>query len=301
MAFTAVDAAKLIQEGKSDLFLKKQEEGSAVLRAATTTPMTSRQVGLPIASVLPEADFVPYGDDNRTKPTSTLSFGDKKLYAAEIAHIVPVREEDLEDATEDLVDYIVTQGAEAIARRLDASVLFGTTAGNAYPSEWDKSLYDSAVAAGNVFQIGTGVNDLYGSFAQAAGAVSDGGYEANAVLASSGLRWELHNLRDSNGAAVYAGALGESVDSDATVAGLDAYFARKVWDPTKAKMLVIDPSAVVIGVRKDITVKILTEATVGGVNLAETDQIGFRFVARYGFALADPKAVAAVTSAPAAG
>jgi hypothetical protein len=40
-----------------------------------------------------------------------------------------------------------------------------------------------------------------------------------------------------------------------------------------------------IGVRQDITVKLLTEATVGSMNLAERDMVALRFKARYAYVL----------------
>ena len=53
-----------------------------------------------------------------------------------------------------------------------------------------------------------------------------------------------------------------------------------------ATALVGDASKVVIGIREDVQVKLLTEATVGGINLAEKDMVALRFKFRVAFATA---------------
>jgi hypothetical protein len=49
--------------------------------------------------------------------------------------------------------------------------------------------------------------------------------------------------------------------------------------------LVADSSRIRLGVRQDITVKFLDQATVGGLKLAERDMIALRFMARYAYVL----------------
>ena len=65
--------------------------------------------------------------------------------------------------------------------------------------------------------------------------------------------------------------------------------------------LVVDSTAVRIGVRQDITVKFLDQATVNGINLAEKDMVALRFKARYGYVIKNivaQKNDAAVTKYP---
>ena len=47
-----------------------------------------------------------------------------------------------------------------------------------------------------------------------------------------------------------------------------------------------DSSKVVIGIREDVQVKLLDQATVGGINLAERDMVALRFKFRVAFATA---------------
>ena len=60
------------------------------------------------------------------------------------------------------------------------------------------------------------------------------------------------------------------------------------WVPATYEALVGDPNAVLIGIRSDIQLKVLTEATLYGgtadeFNLAETDQVALRFRMRLGY------------------
>ena len=66
-------------------------------------------------------------------------------------------------------------------------------------------------------------------------------------------------------------------------------FSKHV-DP-RVTAFIVDKESVAMGIRSDIRVKILTEATVNGVNLAETDQVGVRFYARYAYVLKNDAAV----------
>ena len=59
-----------------------------------------------------------------------------------------------------------------------------------------------------------------------------------------------------------------------------------------------DKSRVKIGVRSDVQVKFLDQATVGGINLAERDMVAFRFKARYAYVLGNTINSAGVATQP---
>ena len=64
-----------------------------------------------------------------------------------------------------------------------------------------------------------------------------------------------------------------------------AWVTGRVWDRDEAEGFVVDSSRVKIGVRQDISVKLLDQATVGSINLAERDMVALRFKARYAYVL----------------
>ncbi|MDQ0735326.1 phage major capsid protein [Arthrobacter agilis] len=285
MAITRADIAALIEEEYSDTLLNRAAATSTVLSAFTTVPMGAKVQNMPALATRPTASFVGETAATRKKPNTKFSFENKRLEAQEIAAIIVLNEEDLEDATDDLLANAAALGGEAVGRTLDGAVLFGT----GKPAAWTSpDLFAAATAAGQIYQVGAGEDDLVGSIFQAAESVDDSGANPDAFLARGGFKFKLANLRNADGSPIYLPSLSSAAGSVDNVAGLDAYWNKNgAWDRTKALGLVADTSSVLIGVRTDIQVKFLTEATIDGVNLAENDQVALRFRARYAYTLAD--------------
>jgi HK97 family phage major capsid protein len=242
-----------------------------------------------VIATLPEADFVSESatEDAGVKPTAQVTWGNKQLVAEEIAVIIPVHENVVDDATPDLLAEIATQGGAAISRKLDAAVIFGDDK----PVSWTSNdLLASAVAASQTFTIGAAEDgdDLGGSILQAAGAVDEAGWEPTTLVAPRGLRYRLANIRNADGTPIFLPSLQNTPGAMDSVQGLDAAWASgRIWGRDEAEALVVDASRVIIGVRQDITVKFLDQATVGGINLAERDMVALRFKARYAYVLGD--------------
>ena len=286
---TRADVATLIQEEYSNIFLDSvgDAEGSAAIRAFGTVPLGTKITNAPVLTTLPEAAWVsesstlPAG----VKPTSKALWGNKRFVVEELAVIIPVHEDVLEDMTEDGLENLSILGGRAIGKKLDEAVLFGQDK----PSTWtDLDLLAAATAAGNVFQISAtpGEDDLAGSISQAAGAVADSGANPTSILSAAGLRFRLANLRASDGTAILSRTLGGDGSFSDDIAGLRASFVDNgAWDPALATAIVADRTRVKIGQRSDIQVKFLDQATVGGINLAERDMVALRFKARYAYAL----------------
>lgn len=295
---TRNDISALIEEEYNHTLLNSAAQSSTVLSTFATAPMGAKVQNMPALATRPTAKFVGTTTGTRTKPTTTFSFENKVLNAEEIAAIIVLNEEDLEDATENLLETAAALGGEAIGRALDAAVLFGVNK----PASWiSPDLFAAATAAGQVFQVGAGTDDLVGSIFQAAGAVDDSGSNPDAFLARGGFKFQLANLRDTTGSPIYLPSLSSAPGSVDNVAGLDAHWNKNgAWDRAKALGLVVDSQAAIIGVRTDIQVKFLDQATIDGVNLAENDQVALRFRARYAYVLADVMNSEGVRKAPSA-
>lgn len=298
---TREDVAALIQEEYSNTLLDTVDEQSAVIRAFGTVPLGTKVTNAPVLASLPEAKWVSESaDESGTKPTSKATWANKQFIVEEVAVIVPVHEDVLEDATEDIIASITKLGGTAIGKKLDQAVLFGVDK----PATWlSPDLFAAATAGGNVFQVSAtpGESDLAGSIFQAAGAVADSGADPSKILSAAGLRYRLANLRASDGTAILSRTMGGDGAFTDAIAGLDAAFVKNgAWDNTKALALVADADRIKIGVRQDITVKFLDQATVNGVNLAETDRVAFRFKARYAYVLGNTINAAGTLSDPVA-
>lgn len=300
------DVSTLIQEAYASDFLATAAKTSAVLQAFPTRNLGTKTTHEPVLATKPHASWVQESatENVGVKPTGKVTWADKTIIAEELAVIVPVHENVLEDATEDVLAEIAKWGGEAIAYALDAAVIFGINK----PGTWtSRSLFDSAVNGSNHLTINTsaGPDDLAGSILQAAEALSER-YDPTTLLSRMGLRYRLANLRNTQGTPIFITTMADGVQQD-TVYGLNTYYSTGtvsdgaggdtlVWDGDNVEALVVDRSRVLIGVRQDIQVKFLDQATVNGVNLAERDMVALRFKARYGYVLGDNVAYGSVTS-----
>lgn len=288
---TRDDVATIIQEEYSHELLAAAVTSSAALKAFRTVDMGTKVTNLPVLATLPEAEFVSESstEDAGRKPTAKATWGNKQLVAEEIAVIIPVHENTVDDATTDVLDEITKQGGAAIGRKLDGAVLFGIDK----PVSWvSKYLLQAATDAGQTVRVEdtAGVNDLGGSIFQAAGLVDESGWDPTELLAPRGMRYRLANLRTTQGEPIFLPSLATEPGSVDTVAGLSASWVPGiVWDRSAAEAFVVDGDRAIIGIRQDITVKFLDQATVGGINLAERDMVALRFKARYAYVLGDTR------------
>lgn len=279
------EVSTLIEEEYAHDLLLASQNNSAALRAFRRVDMGTKTTNLPVLATLPSAAFVAESatDEGGVKPTAEVTWGNKQLVAEEIAVIIPVHENVIEDATTDIVAQIVTEGGAAIGRALDAAVLFGTNK----PASWTSSdLRAAAIAASQFTTVSTGTNDLAGAFLQSAEDVDTAGWEPTTLIAPKGLRYRLANLRASGYEPIFMPSLSSVPGAVDNIAGLDAVWAAGViWNRSTTEGFVIDRSRVVLGVRQDISVKFLDQATVGSINLAERDMVALRFKARYAYVL----------------
>lgn len=283
------ELSTIIEDGYSHELLESVMAASVCLQAFRTVDMGTKTVNMPVLATLPEAGWVSESatDAEGVKPTAQATWGNKQLVAEEIAVIIPVHENVIDDATTDVIGDLTQTGAGAIARKLDAAILFGTNK----PTTWtDDDLHASAVANSMTFTVGTAgtEDDLGGSIFQAAQAVDEAGWDPEALIAARGLRYQLANLRNNDGTPIFLPSLSNSAPGAAdTVQGLRAFWGSgRIWD-TSVSSLVVDPERVIIGVRQDVSVKFLDQATVGSINLAERDMVALRFKARYAYVLGD--------------
>lgn len=282
---TRADALALLARQDINEIVKPEAAQSVVLSAFRQVRMSAGTARMPVLSALPTAGFVTDTDATEStgvKPTSKVSWTNKELIAEEIAVIVPVHENTLADSNFDVWGEVRPLVAQEFGRVLDAAVLFGTNK----PSTWsDPALIPGAIAAGNDVVEGTG-EDLADDFNEAFGEVEDDEFDVNIALTGRFLRRSLRGLRDDLGQPIYLDALRSDGDT-ASIYGQDLLYVRNGgWDRDVATALVGDRSKVVIGIREDVQVKLLDQATVGGINLAERDMVALRFKFRVAFATA---------------
>lgn len=269
---------------------------SAVLRMARRlADMTSKTQTLNVLDALPTAYFVngeatDSGAGDAFKQTTKMAWAKKKIYAEEIAVIVPIPEAVLDDSNYDIWGEIRPRLSEQFGKLIDAAILFGTDK----PSTWRKGVVQSAIEAGNGVAAGTSIfDDIMGANGLIAKVEQDG-FNPNGVMSAVQMRGQLRGLKDTTGQPIFKtdmqGGTRYALD------GMDMYFPMNgSFDPSKALMIVGDWSQLVYAIRQDITFKIFTEGVIQNpttkaieYNLMQNDMVALRAVMRLGWEIANP-------------
>ena len=285
---TRTDALALLAEQDINEILQEATVSSAALASFRTMRMSAGVARMPVLSALPTAGFVTESatESSGEKQTTKVEWDNKELIVEEIAAIVPVHENVLDDAQFDVWGEVRPLVAQEFGRVLDAAVLFGTNK----PSTWtDAALIPGAVAAGNDYTSGSGtVGDLAEDVNETFALVEDDGFDVNVAYTGRFLRAQLRGLRDADGHPIYLDNV-RSDGSTPSIYGQDLmYVVNGTWDRDEAVLLAGDRSKAILGVRQDVQVKLLDQATVGGINLAARDMVALRFKFRVAFATAVP-------------
>lgn len=290
------DALALIRNQDGAEIWQAVPEFSAALRTFRRVNMGTKISTYPIIGALPNAAFVS-GEDaddaDSLKPTTSMAWTSRDLTAEEIAGIVVIPENVIDDAASDfdLWAEIRPRIAEAVGATLDAAVFFGTSA----PASWPTGIVPAAVTAGNVIIEGASVpegasaaNDLAEDINATIGVVEADGYDPTALYARRTLRQRVRGLRDTNNAPIYTTSVSETGRNVPAIYGVDTeYVTNGAWDSDVATLVAGDPRFAILGTRQDLTFKLLDQAavTIGSelVSLAEHDLLGLRFKMRVGF------------------
>jgi HK97 family phage major capsid protein len=280
------DAAARIPEDVANSMLGRvQRETSATLQLFRRVPVAQAQTRFPVLSALPIAYWVT--GDTGLKQTTEVNWANKFLNVEELACIVPIPESVLEDTDFDVWGEIRPDIEEAIGRALDAAVFFGVNAPGTFPT----AVSAAALAAGNTLTEGAtqangGIQD---DLDQVIGLVEADGFDANGIVAARTLRGRLRRARDTTGQ-----RLAGLNDTLTEYEGLQIAYPMRGLFPTGAagtnvRALVGDFTEFVIGVRRDITYKVLDQAVIqdgaGTIvyNLAQQDMVALRVTFRAGW------------------
>lgn len=266
---------------------------SVVLSMGRKLPnMGSKTQTLNVLDSLPLAYFVE--GDNGQKKTTYMAWDKKKIYAEEVAVIVPIPEAVLDDSNYDIWGEVKPRITEAFGKVIDAAILFGTNK----PTNWRDGLVPSAVAAGNVVTRASATPDP-GVFSEIMGVdgviakVEESGYLPTGAMAAVKMRAQLRGLVDSNGIPIFKtdmqGTTQYALDGVPLVFPMNGAF-----DASEALMIVGDFSQLTYAIRKDIEFKIFTEGVVQNTdktiayNLMQDDMVALRAVMRLGWEIPNP-------------
>ena len=271
---------------------------SKVLELGRRLPdMRGKTYKLNVLSYLPVAGWVsqqatPANEDEpdiKNKPISRLAYEGVDLVAEEIAVIIPVSINtlnDVEDFGVELLPEISEQVEGAFAQVIDASVLFGTN--NPFTGPIANGLIPAATTAGaTVTWDGSAGLSFYQAINGAMAYVENSGFVPTAILGGPALNSAFRNTITQMG--VLAGDQGE-------IGGLARHIdLTGAWNAATAFAVVGDFRYLVYSFREEMSMRVLYEATLKDpatgtelYNLAQQDMIGLRFTMRLGVQLPNP-------------
>jgi len=284
------DAEALIETQLVKTIFEDVPKQSAVLSLMKKLPnMTSKQTKIRVLDLLPMAYWV--NGDTGYRKTTKQAWDNVFLTAADLAVIVPIPKDVLDDADYDIMGEVTPRVTEALGIKIDGAVGFGIDR----PSEWQNDIITLARQAGNNVSAADGItyDKLLGTgglFSK----VEDAGYSVNGVLAGIKTKAALRGLMDSNKHPIFS----TSMQGSTTYAldGAPMFFPENsAFDTTVAQMIAGAWGQAVYAMRQDITAKLLDQATIqdpstGEIvyNLAQQNMIALMVTMRLGWALPNP-------------
>jgi len=282
------DAASLIPEEVSTAMLATATTQSAVLSQFRRVPVGRAQVRFPVLSVLPVAYFV--GGDTGLKQTTEMNWSNKFLNIEEVATIMPVPDNVLADVDVNIWDEALPYLTEAFGRAVDAAVFFGTNS----PGSWPTNISAAAAAAGNTVTEGAAAaaGGFFGDIDNVISKVEDDGFDVSGFVSARSAKGKLRAARSTMGDRLDANRVNgdlTSIDGNPVSYPMRGLFPAGGAAGTNLRLFAGDFDQFVVGVRQDITMKVLTEAVIqdntGAIiyNLAQQDMTAIRLTLRLGW------------------
>lgn len=276
---TDIDA--LVETQVADeIFQGVVRESKALSMFRRLPNMTSDKTKLRILDSLPIAYFVNESNNNGRKNITKIAWDKKFITAAEIAVIVPIKENDLADADVDLWAQIRPRLVEAFGRKIDDAIFNGV----GKPTDWRAGLIPSIISVGaNITET---TNGLYSDINDTMVKVEESGYNVTGLLGGVGLKGKFRMMTDKNGQPLNTTEIGSLTRT---------FVDNGTWDKTKATLIAGDFKEAVYAIRNDITYKVLDQAVIqdpstGEImyNLAQEDMVALRVTMRLGWEIPNP-------------
>ncbi len=279
---TRQNAEALFSEDLVTEIIEGVTKQSAALRMFRKLPnMSSAIMRMRVLDALPVAYWVNEGTNNGRKNLTAAAWANKYIVPAEIAVIVPIKEDVLDDADIDIWGEIRPRLVEAIGKKIDQAIFVGVDK----PASWRADLLSSIAQAGAYVPQASGTT-LYSAINDAMVKVEESGYNVTGVIGGVDVKGKFRMMLDTAGQPIKGTEIDELPK---------AYIDNGAWDKTKAQMIVGDFTQAVYSIRQDITYKVLDQAVIqnpstGDIlyNLAQEDMVALRVVMRLGWEIPNP-------------
>ena len=278
---TRQNAEALFSEDLIAEIIQGVTKQSAALSMFRRLPnMSSAIMRMRVLDALPMAYWVNDGTNNGRKNLTEAAWANKYIVPAEIAVIVPIKEDVLDDASIDIWGEIRPRLVEAIGKKIDQAIFVGVDK----PSAWRADLLSSIAQADAYVTQGSGT--LYSAINDAMVKVEESGYNPTGIVGGVDIKGKFRMMLDTAGQPIKGTEIDEMPK---------AYIDNGAWDKTKAQMIIGDFTQAVYSIRQDITYKVLDQAVIqdpstGDIlyNLAQEDMVALRVVMRLGWEIPNP-------------
>lgn len=276
---TDIDA--LVETQVADeIFQGVVKESKALSMFRRLPNMTSDKTKLRILDSLPIAYFVDETNNNGRKNITKMAWDKKYINAAEIAVIVPIKENDLADADIDIWAQVRPRLVEAFGKKIDDAIFNGV----GKPTDWRAGLIPSIISVGaNITETSNG---LYSDINDTMVKVEESGYNVTGLLGGVGLKGKFRMMTDKNGQPLNTTEIGSLSRT---------FVDNGTWDKESATLIAGDFNEAVYAIRNDITYKVLDQAVIqdptdGSImyNLAQEDMVALRVTMRLGWEIPNP-------------
>jgi len=261
---------------------------SVAMQLMTRLPnMSTKTAKQAVLASLPHADFV--NGDAGMKITTDMMWKDKYLVVGEIAAIVPIPQNVLDDAEYDIWGEVQPALIEKFGRVFDNQVFNG---GNPKaPVEWPEGLIPMAENAGNVVAIGTEL-DIAEDINQLFGKLEEEEWDVTAIASQLSLKTKLRGLRDANNQFIFSPPTGDQPGNIYSVPTI--FVGRGTWNKSNAIAIAGEWANAVYSIRKDITFEVFDTGVISDdegkvvYNLLQQDMVALRAVMRLAWQVSNP-------------
>lgn len=269
-----------LPESTSDEIWAKTLEQSAVMRLATPIDLPGNGLTIPVITGEPAAEWVSETDE---KPVSTHTLATKNMKSYTLAVIEPFSNQ-FRDNWDALYNELANRLPNALARKFDQTVFFGTAPGTGF---------DTLAGVTQTVNVAT---KTYDGFVDALGKVSEADANLNGWALSPQARTLLLKAKDSNDRPLFVSDV-RSEGSVPSVLGIPATFTKAVYRAAEKSK---NPETIGFGgdwtgarygVVRDISLSVSDQATLstGGkaINLWQRNMFAVRCEFEVGFIVRD--------------
>lgn len=281
MAILRTNSSGLIPEELSKSIIQDVVNGSAIMSLSRIEEMTTHEKTISVLEGV-TAYFVDEAEAITTN--TTANFRPVKLTTSKLAVIVPFSNELLNESITDVIAELKAGITEQFYRKFDVEAVTGAG------SVFTKNIRGVIGTSSQHYTLAaTPVIEIFEYISDSMGLVEQHGYNVNGFISHHGYKNNIRKLKDHEGNALYSPATANS--------GADQFYGVPIRysfgvDKDDTSIITGDWRYSIVGLKNEIQYKVLSEATVGGVNLAEKDMSAIRAIMPIAFAIAKDNAFA---------